>query len=249
MELTRRTAIITGSSRGIGRRIAITIAKDGMNVVINYVKDKLGARETLKLVKRSSGAPAIVVKADMARYGEVNAMIQKTVDKFGGIDVLICNAGIYERCTFNQLTPTRWKRTIAINLTGAYYCCKLALPYLYKSTAGRIIFITSQLAFIGSGQGADYAASKAGLLGLMKSLARELASKNITVNAIAPGYIDTAILAGDTPEKRLHRIQSVPLKRLGTPDDIAYVVSFLASEEASYITGITIPVTGGYFML
>ena len=243
--LKNKTAYITGASRGIGRSVALCFAEHGAYVGINYLSQKKLAQETLEQIK-DMGGNGILLKGDVSEMKDIEDNVQTLVKKRGGIDVLVNNAGIYKRTTFNNITKDKWRRTLSVNLTGCYNCCKQVIPYMISNS--RIIFISSQLAFKGTNHGADYATSKAALLGLMRSLALELANKNILVNAVAPGTIDTDIIADYTLEMRKHRSDEIPLHRLGTPNDIANCCLFLASDLASYITGETIHVNGGLYI-
>ncbi len=243
--LRNKNAVITGASRGIGRGIAEVFAEHGAFVGINYVSDKQAALKTLQRV-RSAGGEGILLKGDVAKPSEVNTMVSKYVEVCDQLDILVNNAGVYKRNDFETLSYAAWQRSMHVNLTGCYHMCSQLIPYM--SAGGRIIFISSQLAFRGTSHGADYAASKAGMLGLMRSLALELAAKKITVNAVAPGTIDTDIIAGYSKEKRNQRSREIPLGRIGQPEDVADAVLFLASDLARYITGETINVNGGLYI-
>lgn len=243
-----RIALVTGASRGIGRGVAVRLAGDGMIVCINYNKGEREAQATLERVKKANGE-ARLYQADVADLQQVSKMVDRIISDFKRLDVLICNAGIYTRSDLDGLTQEKWDETISVNLTGAYNCTRAAGDHLKRSGhGGRIIYVTSQLAFRGTVQGAHYSASKAGLSGFAKSVALSFAPFNVTVNAVAPGFIDTPLIGGDTPEKRREREEQVPLKRVGLPEDIAGAVSFLCSPEARYITGETIHVNGGLLM-
>ena len=242
--LKGKKALITGASRGIGRAIAIKFAKNGAIVGINYFKSENEARKVLELVNEHS--KGVLLKGDVGSYKEAKKIVEDFVKFAGGIDILVNNAGIYERKNFEELSEEQWDETLRINLKGSFNICKHALPYMHEG--GKIIFISSQLALKGSSHGADYAASKAGLLGLMKSLAIELASRKINVNAIAPGTIDTDIIDGYSMKERMEREKQIPLGRIGKPEDVANVALFLASDLANYVTGEIILVTGGLYI-
>ncbi len=244
MMLKGKKALITGASRGIGRAIAIKFAKNGAIVGINYFKSENEARKVLELVNEHS--KGVLLKGDVGSYKEAKEIVEDFVKFAGGIDILVNNAGIYERKNFEELSEEQWDETLRINLKGSFNICKHAIPYMHEG--GKIIFISSQLALKGSSHGADYAASKAGLLGLMKSLAIELASRKINVNAIAPGTIDTDIIAGYSMKERMEREKQIPLGRIGKPEDVANVALFLASDLANYVTGEVILVTGGLYI-
>lgn len=244
MMLKGKKALVTGASRGIGKAIAIKFAENGAIVGINYFKDDEGARKTLNAVKEYG--EGILIKGDVGDFEEAGKIVRKFVDFAGNIDIVVNNAGIYIRKNFEEIDEKQWDETLRVNLKGSFNICKHIIPYMNEG--GKIIFISSQLAFKGSSHGADYAASKAGLLGLMRSLAIELASKKINVNAIAPGTIDTDIIAGYSKEEREERKRQIPLKRIGKPEDVASVALFLASDLANYITGEVILVTGGLYI-
>lgn len=236
-----KTALVTGSSRGIGRAIALQFAREGMNVVVNYSKDKKGADEVVTEI-RKLGKESVAIAADISKPQEAKALIKAAASKFGGIDVLVNNAGINNKIGIEELEVDEWKKVMDVNINGAFYCSKEAVPYL-KQSKGCIINISSMAAFKGSMKNAHYGTSKAALVGLTKSLAKELAKFDVRVNALAPGYVMTDLMK-DRNLKDLAK--NVPLGRLAKPEEIANVVSFLASEKASYITGETICVNGGY---
>ena len=243
--LKGKVALITGASRGIGKAIAIKFAENGSFVGINYSIDELGAKETLKIVKEK-GSDGVLLKADVSNIFDVEKMVKTFTKKTKKIDILVNNAGIYEREKFENISYENWDKVLSINLTGCFNLCKAVLPFM--KPGGKIIFISSQLALKGAAHGAHYAASKAGILGLVRSLALELASLKINVNAVAPGTIDTDLIANYTRKERQIRINEIPLKRLGTPTDVANTCLFLASELSSYITGETINVNGGLYI-
>lgn len=243
--LKGKSALITGASRGIGRGIAQVFAENGAFVGINFIKNETKAEDVLKQIK-DNGGKGILLKGDVSNPKDVESMINTFVNKTKRLDILVNNAGIYNRIFFDKLSYETWNKVISINLTGCFNLCKYAIPYMKPGS--KIIFISSQLAFRGSSHGADYASSKTGMLGLMRSLALELASKKINVNAIAPGTIDTDIIADYTAEMRQQRVKEIPLKRFGTPDDIANTCLFLASNLSDYITGETINVNGGLYI-
>jgi len=243
--LKGKTALITGASRGIGRGIAQKFAEYGAYVGINFHSYEKGAKETLKLIQNNAGEGKLL-KGDISKPKEVEKIINNFIEKNRQIDILVNNAGIYDRYYFDELSTDKWNNVLSINLTGSFNICKQAIPYMKEGS--KIIFISSQLALKGSSHGADYAASKAGILGLARSLALELADRNINVNSIAPGTIDTDIIANYTEEMKKQRIKEIPLKRLGTPEDIANTCLFLASDLSNYITGETINVNGGLYI-
>jgi len=242
--LSGKNALITGASRGIGRAIAIKFAENGAFVGINYNKSEDKARDVLKII-RDRGGDGILLKGDVSSSKDCKEVVERFIDERKSIDILILNAGIYERGSFLEIDEERWDRVISTNLSSCYHVLRFAIPYI--GSGGSIIFISSQLAFKGSKHGADYAASKAGMLGLMRSLALELAPR-IRVNAVAPGTIDTDIISNYSQEMREKRISEIPLKRLGKPEDVANACLFLASDLSSYVTGEVINVNGGLYI-
>jgi len=243
--LSNKTALITGASRGIGKSIAQEFAAHDCFVGINYVKHSELAKQTLRSLKNKDDS-GMLLKGDVSDHEDVKNIVSKLVKQRKYIDILVHNAGIYYRHTFKESSYEDWLKVLNVNLHSAYLLTKEVLPYMKKG--GRIIFISSQLAFKGTSHGADYATSKAGLIGLTRSLALEFASENILVNAIAPGTIDTDIIAGYSEKQRKKRINQIPLHRLGKPKDVADVCLFLASDLARYITGETINVNGGLYI-
>lgn len=187
----------------------------------------------------------MLLQADVGDPSAVVTMVDDAARELGGLDVLVNNAGVYERASLDEVGPAEWDRTIAVNLTATYLATRAAVPHMRRRGGGRVINVSSQVAFMGTDHGAHYAAAKAGVVGLTRALARELAKDRITVNAVAPGAIETAILAGDTPERRAKRVREIPLGRVGTPEEIAATISFLASDDASWMTGVTIHANGG----
>jgi 3-oxoacyl-[acyl-carrier protein] reductase len=243
-----RVALVTGASRGIGSGIALRLAKNEFNIALNYHSNPEDAGEVGNRIE-SLGAKCHTYSADVAELDQVEDMVEKTVADMGSLDVLICNAGIYTRGPLDELTPGKFSETLDVNLKGAFNCTRAAREHIRRAgERGRIVYITSQLAFRGTVQGAHYSASKSGLTGFMKSVSLSFAPYRTTVNAVAPGFVDTPLIAGDTPEKRKARKLEVPLGRVGTPEDIGNVVAFLCSPAAGYITGETIHVNGGLLM-
>jgi 3-oxoacyl-[acyl-carrier protein] reductase len=241
-------ALVTGASRGIGKAIALRLALDGYDVAVNYLSNEAGAGEvSAKILEK--GWKAQVYKADVADDEAVKNMVDAVRENLGPISALVNNAGIYQRSTFSDLSADDWRRTIDVNLTGCFNCAKAVVPDMQKRKGGNIVNISSMLGFKGSSHGAHYAASKAGVIAFTKSLALELSPHGIRVNAIAPGAIETEIIAYDTPEQREKRIESTPIRKVGQPEEIASIVSFLISEEASYMTGETLHANGGFMMV
>lgn len=247
-----RVALVTGSSRGIGRAIAFELARQGASVVVNFVKHAERA-DNLAAQIREMGRGALVIQADVSRYAEVETMITEIHEELGEIDFLINNAGIHLDYSVKRMPLIDWHRVIGVNLTGAFNCCRCALDSsrghsrLRLAPSSRIVNITSVLGQIGGAGAANYAASKAGIVGLTKSLAKELAKHRITVNAVAPGYVQTG-MGNDLPPKVLKAVlQQIPLGRRAYPAEIAETVAFLCSQSAGYITGSVINVNGGIY--
>lgn len=244
--MTKKSVLVTGASRGIGRATALKLGEEGYAVGVNYKDKEEKAKDVVDHILELGGE-AMALGADVKDEEEVEKMMEDFVAKFGEIHGLVNNAGIYQRKKFHELTLQNWEDTISTNLTGTFICTKAALPYIPEG--GRIVNIASVLAHMGSSQGAHYAASKAGIIGFSKSLARELGSRKITVNVVAPGATETDIIADDTPEKRKERGKIALLGRVGQPEEIADAIIFLLSDEAQYITGETVNVNGGMWMV
>ncbi len=242
--MATRVALVTGASRGIGAATAVRLARDGFNVAANYLARKGGALRTVQAVE-AVGRRGIAVQADVCDAADARRMVSEAVAGLGRLDVLVNNAGVYERAFFDDMKTEDWDRRIRTNLSACFYTAKAAVPEIRKVGSGRIINVTSQLAYRGTTHGADYVAAKAGVVGLTKALALELARDHILVNAVAPGSIETDILAGDSPDDRARRVRTIPLGRVGLPEEIAAAVSFLASPDAAYITGQVLHVNGG----
>lgn len=247
MELAGKTALVTGGSRGIGRAIALAMARDGADVVINYLQNEQKANEVCQQIL-ALGRKAVAIKADISSLEQAEELIGKTLAEFRKIDILVNNAGITRDNLLLRMKPEDWDDVIASNLTGVFNCSKLALKPMLKQKWGRIINITSVVGLVGNAGQSNYAAAKAGLIGFTKSLAKEVASRNILVNAIAPGFIVTDMTGELNDEDKVKLLLNVPLGRFGKPEEIAAVATFLASEKASYITGQTIAVDGGMVM-
>lgn len=244
MSDTKKTALITGAARGIGRAIAVRLAKDGFNTVINYNGSKDAASQTVAECMNYN-VKSIAIKADVADNDEVQAMIKEAYKEFGSIDCLVNNSGITKDNLILRMKEEDFDQVIATNLKGSYNTIKHIAPIMLKQRSGSIINISSVVGITGNAGQANYAASKAGVIGLSKSIAKELAAKNIRCNAIAPGYIQTEMTAVLSEEVLNNIMSMIPLKQAGTPEDVANLVSFLAGENSKYITGQVIHVDGG----
>lgn len=248
MGLSGKVALITGSARGIGKAIALELANHGANIVINDILIENEINKTLEEIKQSTNK-AIGIRTDITKLDEVESMVKEIINKFGKIDVLINNAGITRDSLLIRMKEGDWDAVININLKGTFNCSKVAAKYMMRQKkGGKIVNISSVIGLIGNIGQANYAASKAGIIGLTKSMAKELALRNINVNAIAPGFIETD-MTKKLPEKvRQELQQQIPLKRLGIVEDVAKAVYFLVSDASNYITGQVINVDGGMVM-
>jgi 3-oxoacyl-[acyl-carrier protein] reductase len=247
MHLDGKVAIITGASRGIGRSVAIELAKLGAKVVINYAGNEAAAEEVKNIIV-AAGGQGIVVKADVGDVEAVDAMVKETINTFGKIDILVNNAGITRDNLLMRMKEEDWDAVMNINLKGVFVCTKAVSRIMMKQKAGKIINMTSVVGLMGNAGQANYAAAKAGVIGFTKSMAKELASRGITVNAIAPGFISTDMTAVLSDQVKTELTEKIPAGRLGSPEDVAAAVTFLASDSANYITGQTLNVDGGMLM-
>lgn len=246
MRLKDKVALVTGGGRGIGRAIVLALAKEGADIVtcdINLERLKEVAAEVEKL-----GRKVLILKADVSKIGEVDDLVKKALDKFTKIDILVNNAGITRDNLILRMSEEEWDQVLDINLKGTFNCLKTVTRPMMKARSGRIINIASVVGIMGNPGQANYAASKAGIIGLTKSAAKELASRGINVNAVAPGFIETAMTEALGDEAKEKLTSQIPLKRLGEVADVANLVVFLASADASYITGEVIKVDGGMLM-
>jgi len=247
MSLAGKVAVVTGGSRGIGRAICLHFAQMGAKVVINYVSRSEAAEETKSQIE-AIGGECLPIKFDVSNTSEVQEAFKQITSECGRIDILVCNAGITRDGLLATMKEEAWDQVMDVNLKGAFNCIKAGCRPMMKQRWGRIIVITSVVGFAGNAGQANYSAAKAGLVGLTRSSARELASRGITVNCVAPGYIDTD-MTSELPEAVKEKILSeIPLGILGEAGDIAGAVAYLASEDARYVTGQTIHVNGGMFM-
>lgn len=247
MNLTGKVALVTGASRGIGQATAIELAKAGADVVVNFIGNEAVAQETVEKVE-ALGRKAIKIKANVGDADDVQAMVDEAIATFGHIDILVNNAGITRDGLLIRMKDSDWDEVLNINLKGVYLVTKAVAKLMVKQRAGRIINMTSVSGVTGNVGQANYAAAKAGVIGFTKTCAKELAARGITVNAVAPGFIETA-MTDVLPEKIKEGIAAtVPFGRMGQPEEIASVVTFLASDFASYITGQVLNVDGGMVM-
>jgi 3-oxoacyl-[acyl-carrier protein] reductase len=246
MSLNGKIALVTGAAQGIGRDIALALATDGADVAICDVNLE-AAQKTAGDIE-AKGRKSLALKANVAASADVTAMIDQVVEKFGRIDILVNNAGITRDGLILRMKDEDWDLVLSINLKGAFLCTKAALRYMSKQRGGTIINIASIVGAMGNAGQANYVASKAGLIGLTKTIAREYANRGITANAVAPGFIDTAMTQALSENVRTELAKQIPLGKLGTPEDVANAVRFLASPWASYISGQVIHVNGGMYM-
>ena len=247
MLLANKTALVTGASRGIGRATAIELAKAGAKVAVNYAGNRAAAEEVVAQIQ-AAGGQAFMVQADVGDAAAVDAMVKSVVEQFGSIDILVNNAGITRDNLIMRMKEEDWDAVIHTNLKGIFNCTKVVTKLMMKQRYGWIVNMTSVVGVMGNAGQSNYAAAKAGVIGFTKSMAKELASRNITVNAVAPGYISTDMTA-DLPDQAKADLQSqIPLQRLGNPADVASAVLFLVSPGADYITGQTLHVDGGMVM-
>ena len=240
-----KTVIITGASKGIGAATAIQFAEKGYNVVINY-NNSYESAKLLTASLKNRGLPVTCIKADVSNKLEVELLIKETIDRFGSIDVLVNNAGVSKIGLIDEIDDYDVERIFDVNLKGVYNCCKGAVPYMVNQKYGRIINITSMWGQVGASCEVAYSASKAGVIGLTKALAKELAPSNITVNAVSPGLIETSMNSNITIEDLNAFVEDIPIGRIGETNDVANTVLFLASDASDYITGQIIGVNGGY---
>jgi 3-oxoacyl-[acyl-carrier protein] reductase len=248
LSLEDRVAVVTGASRGIGRSIALELANRGAAVVINYNSSPGKANEVVAEIEKNGGK-AKAVQADVSDFEAAQGLIQTAIDEFGKIDILVNNAGITRDQLIIKLTEEDWDSVIDINLKSTFNCSKAAVRPMMRKRFGRIISVSSVAGQMGNPGQTNYSASKAGQIGFTKALAREVASRKITVNAVAPGFVDTEILDAMTDEAKAAITGMTPLGRMGQPEEIAYAVAFLASDQAAYITGQVLAIDGGMAMM
>ena len=247
MNFSEKTAVVTGGSRGLGRAICLELARGGANVVFCYAGNEAAANETAAACE-SLGAKAVALRCDVSKEDEVKALMDAALKTFGRIDILVNNAGITRDNLLMLMKPEDFDAVISANLKGTFLCMKAAARQMVKQRYGRIVNLSSVVALRGNAGQTNYAASKAGLIGLTKSLARELAARNVTVNAVAPGFIDTDMTAVLPETVRTGMTQGIPAGRAGQPEDVAQAVAFFAAEQSSYLTGQVLCVDGGMAM-
>ncbi|MDZ7261808.1 MAG: 3-oxoacyl-[acyl-carrier-protein] reductase [candidate division KSB1 bacterium] len=245
-KLDGKVAVVTGSARGIGRAIALRLAQEGADVVISDILVDEAGKTSQEI--EALGRRSLALKTDVSQWTEAEALINQTVEKFGRIDILVNNAGINKDNLLIRMTEEEWDRVLSVNLKGCFNCTKAAAKIMIKQRSGKIINIASVVGIMGNAGQVNYAASKAGIIGLTKSVARELASRGIQVNAVAPGFIETEMTKALPEKAKESFLNAIPLKRAGTPEEVAAVVSFLSSSDSDYVTGQVIVVDGGMLM-
>ena len=247
MQLDGKVALVTGASRGIGRAVAIRLAKSGAKIAVNYAGNQAAAEEVKQIIEQNGGE-AILVQADISNAESVDAMVATVMEAFGRIDILVNNAGITRDTLLMRMKEADWNAVIQTNLTGVFYVTKAVSKIMMKQRYGKIVNMSSVVGLMGNAGQANYAAAKAGVIGFTKSMAKELAARNITVNAIAPGFIATDMTAVLSDKVKEDLATKIPMGRLGEADDIASAVLFLVSDSANNITGQTLNVDGGMVM-
>jgi len=245
--LENKVALVTGASRGIGKAIALDLARNGASVAVNYAGNEAKANEVVDEIK-ANGGNAFAIRADVSNADDVTDMIKQVISQYGQLDILVNNAGITRDNLIMRMKDSEWDDVINTNLKGVFLCTKGVTRQMMKQRSGRIINITSVVGVSGNPGQANYVAAKAGVIGLTKTSAKELASRNITVNAVAPGFITTDMTDELTDDLKAEMLKQIPLAKLGEPSDIANIVTFIASEKSKYITGQTFHVNGGMIM-
>ncbi|MGC8837788.1 MAG: 3-oxoacyl-[acyl-carrier-protein] reductase [Anaerolineae bacterium] len=246
-DLSGKVAIVTGASRGIGRAIALELARRGATVVVNYHTNEAAAQEVVAKIQQAGGR-ALAVQADVSQFEEARRLVDTATETFGQVDILVNNAGVTRDTLLLRMSEEDWDVVLDTNLKGAFNCIKAAARTMVRRRFGRIVNITSVAGLAGNVGQANYCAAKAGLIGLTKAAAKELGPRNITVNAVAPGFVETDMTASLPQDLKDTAIRMTPLGRAGTPEDIAQAVAFLASDEAAFITGQVLSVDGGMVM-
>ena len=243
--LDGQTALVTGAGGGIGRSIVLKLAELGAGIVINYSGNEVGARETEELAKKAGAAKTLVVKADVSKSDPVKEMFEKAMEAFGMIDILVNNSGVTADGLLLRMSDEDYRKVISVNLDGTFYCMREAAKIMVRQKYGRIVNLSSIVGITGNPGQVNYAASKAGIIGMTKSLARELGRKGITVNAVAPGFIETKMTESLPEAAKESFLTKIPAGRAGKPSEVAAAAAFLASPAASYINGQVLEVTGG----
>jgi 3-oxoacyl-(acyl-carrier-protein) reductase len=247
MKLKGRTALVTGGSRGIGRAVAIALADEGADVAINYVSSETAARDVAEHIKKM-GRRAILAQADVSDYPDTFRMAQDVVRELGHVDILVNNAGINSDKTFTKMDHASWRKVLGTNLDGVFNCTKVFVDQMLTQGYGRVVNMTSVIGQIGNFGQANYAASKAGVAAFTKSLAKELAGKGVTVNAVAPGFIETEMVANIPDKVKERLLAQIPLHRFGTAEEVARAVVYIVSSDGDYITGAELSINGGLLM-
>jgi 3-oxoacyl-(acyl-carrier-protein) reductase len=247
MKLTGRTALVTGGSRGIGRAIALALAEEGADVAVNYVSSESAARDVVTNITKT-GRRGILAQADVSDYPDTFRMAQEVLKQFGHLDILVNNAGINSDKTFVKMDHASWRKVLSINLDGVFNCTKVFVDQMLAQNYGRVVNITSVIGQIGNFGQANYAASKAGVAAFTKSLAKELAGKGVTVNAVAPGFIETEMVEGIPEKVRNRLLDQIPLRRFGSAEEVARAVTYIVSSDGDYITGAELSINGGLLM-
>src|SRR5256886_6450246 len=247
MKLKGRTALVTGASRGIGRAVALALAEEGADVAVNYVSSEAAANDVAEQI-RKMGRRATLAQADVADFPDTFRMAQETLKEFGHLDILVNNAGINSDKTFVKMDHASWRKVLAINLDGVFNCTKVFIDQMLRQGYGRVVNMTSVIGQIGNFGQANYAASKAGVAAFTKSLAKELAGKGVTVNAIAPGFIETEMVRGIPDKVKEKLLAQIPLKRFGTAEEVARAVCYIVSTDGDYITGAELSMNAGLLM-
>ena len=243
-DIEGKTALVTGASKGIGRAVSLELARMGVKVAVNYNSSKSDAEEVVQAIA-DIGGEAFKVHADVSALDQVNAMVDKVNDAWGGVNILVNNAGIINDGLLMRMSDEQWHRVMGVNLNGTFYCTRATLRHMVRQRWGRIINIGSVVGIRGNVGQTNYSSSKAAIIGFTKSLAKEVATRNITVNAVTPGYISTETVAGLTQRQKDTIMTWIPQGKFGNTEDIAHMVAYLASEKASYVTGQIISVDGG----
>jgi 3-oxoacyl-[acyl-carrier protein] reductase len=247
MKLTGRTALVTGGSRGIGRAIALALAEEGADVAVNFVASEAAARDVVARIEKT-GRRGLAAQADVGDFPDTFRMAQNVLKEFGHLDILVNNAGVNSDKTFVKMDHASWRKVLSTNLDGVFNCTKVFVDQMLKQNYGRVVNITSVIGQIGNFGQANYAASKAGVAAFTKSLAKELAGKGVTVNAVAPGFIETEMVDAIPEKVKTRLLDQIPLKRFGSAEEVARAVVYIVSSDGDYITGAELSINGGLLM-